>query len=569
MSQSKTKTCQNCKAKFIIEPEDFEFYKKIGAPALTFCPECRMQRRLTFWNMLELYKRKCDFSGKDIISIYRQDSPYKVYDQKIWWSDKWDAMEYGREYDFNKPFFKQFEELKMTVPRPHNLNINSVNCDYCAGTVNSKNCYLSLCNACEDCAYTIAGRSKNCFDNFFLIDGESCYEDLFCTKNYNLYFSQFSDNCIDSAFLYDCRNCQNCFACVNLRNKKYHIFNQPYSKKEYQKEIKKYYLGKYSNLLRIKKKFDEFKLKFPRRYARIYHSHNVVGDNIRNTNNCYYCFGTLMGLENCKYIHSGGNNLKDSYDIFDAGTTAELLYESVSTGINARRVYFSVKVIESVYDIQYSDHCFSSSNLFGCVGLRHKKYCILNEQYTKKEYEKIIPKIKKHMNEMPYTDKRGRVYKYGEFFPIELSPFDYNKSVAQEHFPLTKEEIIKQGYSWYQKPKSEYKPTIKAKDLPDDIKDVDKSILKEVIKCWSSNCEGTGVFRIIPQELAFYKKHKLSLPRYCPECRMWARLKQRNPIKLWKRKCMKKGCDTEFQTTYSPKRKEIIYCEKCYQEEVG
>ena len=589
MSQSKIKQCQNCESKFVIEPEDFEFYKKIDVPEPTFCPDCRMQRKFAFWNALKLYKGKCDFSGKNIVSIYRSDSPYKIYESKIWWSDKWDPMDYSRDYDFNKPFFEQFKELKLEVPRPHNLNINSVNCDYCAATRSSKNCYLCVCGETEDSAYSIARTSKVCFDNFYIVNGENCYEDLFCTQNYNLYFSQYSDNCIDSAFLYDCRNCQNCFGCVNLRNKKYHIFNKPYIKSEYEKEIKKYDLGSYDNLVKVKKRVEAFKSKFPRRYARVYKSYNVVGDNIRNTKNCHYCFYIFKGIENCKYIYDGGDNLKDSYDIFGAGVNAELVYESTIVGLNARRVYFSVKAFEGVSDIQYSDHCSTSSNLFGCVGLRHKKNCILNKQYTKTEYEKLIPKIIRHMNEMPYSDKRGRVYKYGEFFPIELSPFDYNKSVAQEHFPLNEKQCLKRGYSWYQKTKSEHKPTIQVKGLPDKIKDVNKSILKEIIECQSFNCEGIGVFKIIPSELEFYKKHNLTLPRLCPECRMWARLMQRNPFKLWQRKCQCAGhqsdnkvyqnevehthktkhCSNEFQTTYAPDRKETVYCEQCYNKEIS
>ncbi len=569
MPQSKTKTCQNCKAKFTIEPEDFEFYKKIDVPEPTFCPDCRMQRRFTFWNLLELYKRKCDFSNKSIISIYHPDSPFKVYHSKIWWSDKWDAMSYGQEYDFNKPFLEQFKQLMLNVPRPHNFNLNSVNCDYCTGTYNCKNCYLCIGNRSEDCLYSAVGLSRDCVDNFFAIESENCYEDIFCHKDYNLHFSQFTDDCIDSAFLYDCRNCQNCFGCVNLRHKKYYIFNKPYSKESYKKEIKKYNLGKYSNFIKIKKQFEKFKLKFPRKFARIYRSTNTVGDNIKNVNNCYYCFSSAQGIDNCKYVFSGGWHLKDSYDIFDGGTDSELLYEIVTSGENAQKVFFSANIIRSVYNIEYSNECYSSSYLFGCIGLRHKQYCILNKQYTKKEYEELVPKIKKHMNNTPYVDKKGRIYKYGEFFPIELSPFDYNKSVAQEHFPLTKQQTIDQGYSWHDKPKPEYNPTIKAKDLPDNIKDVDDSILKEVIQCSSSNCAGSGVFRIIPQELKFYKRMNLPLPHICPSCRMWERLKQRNPMKLYTRQCMNKGCTNTFQTTYAPDRPEIVYCEKCYNKEVG
>ncbi len=580
-----------------------------------------MQRRMIVHNIIELYKRKCDFSGKEIISMYHSNSPYKIYESKIWNSDKWDPMKYARDYDFKRPFFEQFKELKLNVPKSHNLNINSVNCDYCALVVNCKNCYLCSGNNSEDCAYSIVGLCKDCFDSFWLLKSEQCYENSFSNQNYNVYFSQYSDNCIDSTFLYDCRNCQNCFGCVNLRHKKYHIFNKPYTKKDYQEEIKKYYLGDYNNLEKLKKQFEKFKLKFPRKYARIYNSHNVLGNDIKDTKNCHYCFFTAEGVENCKYIWAGGNNLKDSYDVFDGGTNSELIYESATAGKNLQRVYFSVNIIDNVYNIQYSDTCFSSSSLFGCVGLKHKKYCILNKQYTKQEYEKLIPEIKKHMNEMPYIDKKGRIYKYGEFFPIEFSTFDYNKTFAHEFFPLTKKQANKQGYRWYDKPKSEYKPTIKAKDLPDNIKDINKDIFKEVIECGNvkppmsnsslchsresgnpvknsrggeiaasrtprndrgegeaemNSCAGSGVFRIIPQELKFYKKMNLPLPHLCPNCRHRERIKQRNPLKLWKRQCMNpsvdetgKRCNNKFQTTYSPERKEIVYCGECYNKEVG
>lgn len=37
---------------------------------------------------------------------------------------------------------------------------------------------------------------------------------------------------------------------------------------------------------------------------------------------------------------------------------------------------------------------------------------------------------------------------WGEFFPIEISPFGYNETVAQEYFPLSKDDCKKQGWSW-------------------------------------------------------------------------------------------------------------------------
>ncbi len=248
----------------------------------------------------------------------------------------------------------------------------------------------------------------------------------------------------------------------------------------------------------------------------------------------------------------------------------------------------------SCRDLSYCRMCHSSNNLFGCVGLKKKQYCIFNKQYTKEEYEQLVPKIIEHMNSMPYVDKKGRVYKYGEFFPPELSPFSYNETIAQEYFPLTKESAIEQGYSWKDPEERNIPITIKSEDLPDHIKDVDDSILKQIISCehkGTCNEQCTTAFKIIPQELEFYRKMNLPLPRLCPNCRHYQRIKQRNPLKLWKRKCQCQGqianskeqivykntivhthgtepCPNEFETTYAPDRSEIIYCESCYNSEV-
>ncbi|KKU05303.1 MAG: hypothetical protein UX07_C0018G0013, partial [Parcubacteria group bacterium GW2011_GWA2_45_30] len=76
------------------------------------------------------------------------------------------------------------------------------------------------------------------------------------------------------------------------------------------------------------------------------------------------------------------------------------------------------------------------------------------------------------MNSMPYIDQKGRVYKYGEFFPPELSPFAYNETIAQEYFPLTKEQAQEQGYSWKDPEPRNYEIQIKNNQIPDHIKDV-------------------------------------------------------------------------------------------------
>ena len=83
------------------------------------------------------------------------------------------------------------------------------------------------------------------------------------------------------------------------------------------------------------------------------------------------------------------------------------------------------------HHVWYSMNCYDSSYLFGCDGLRNKQYCIFNKQYTKEEYEVLVTKIIGHMQQ---TGERG------EFFPSSMSSFGYNETVANEYYPINKEE---------------------------------------------------------------------------------------------------------------------------------
>ena len=125
-----TKNCQNCKQQFTIEPDDFTFYQKMDVPAPKLCPQCRYIRRLLDRNEYNFYKRTCDATGKSIISIYRPDVPFPVYTQEYWKSDAWDALSYGLDFDFNRPFFEQYEKLRRTVPHLALVNSSSVNSEY-------------------------------------------------------------------------------------------------------------------------------------------------------------------------------------------------------------------------------------------------------------------------------------------------------------------------------------------------------------------------------------------------------------------------------------------------------
>jgi len=571
-----TKQCVNCKQNFVIEPEDFAFYEKISAgwrmPAPTWCPDCRSRRRMQWTNYRHWYPRELD--GKRVLSYFHPEAPVNVMSVKEWWSDSWSGLEYGREYDFSRPFFLQFIELYREVPRPHMINdLESTRCDYCNDVGTSKNCYLSTTIIeSEEINYsTTVVASRELWDSFWVFKSELCYECIDCYSSRGVMWGQNVDSCLDSMLLFDCKNVSNCIACVGMRNAQYSIFNEPVGKQAYEEFLSTLIAGGYDAWLKLKERFEAFKLTRPHRYAQIHHSVNCTGDQIRGGKNCKQCFDVSQELEDLKFVTYAGLGIKDSYDCYNAGSIANTLYEGNLVGSDSSRLFFCNNVMKGCMNIYYSDNCVGSSNLFGCVGLKKNSYCILNRQYSKQEYEELVEKIKQHMNDMPYTDAKGRVYKYGEFFPPELSPFAYNETIANEHFPLSKDEAQEQGYKWRDQEKRSYQITLRANDLPQDIRELSDNITDEIIECEDASqsvCGCTTAFRILEKDLEFYRRFNIPLPRLCPNCRYKKRFLRRNPLKLWHRKCMNQGCTNEFETSYSPDRPEIVYCEKCYQQEV-
>jgi hypothetical protein len=568
---SEIKVCQNCKGEFTIEPDDFSFYEKIKVPPPTFCPECRLIRRSIWRNHRSLYKRNCFLCNKFLITMYSDSAP--VLCNECFYGDKFDSFAYGQDYDFSKPFFEQLKNLIGVVPRLYTLRAgNLINSDYTNFTKDNKNVYLSYSvSGCEDSMYCEnSDFVKNSLDIYSSKKLDNCYYNIGSDGNYNTLFAIQSMNCLDSAFIYDCVNCSNCFLSFNLRNKKYFFKNQQLSKEEYERKIESLKLEKFSNFEKIKKEFDELlKSKAIHRYASVYHSENVEGDYISNSKNIKYSFN-CYDSENISFANRS-LGAKDCYDNQGIGFGSELVYESVASTLNDFKDSFVYLCINNCRECEYSLILKNCKNCFGCVGLTNASFCIFNKQYSPDEYFIMVNKIKKQMNERPYSDKGGRIYKYGEFFPFDLSPFSYNETHALEFFPINKEEAEKRGYSWKDREKRDYPITLQTNNIPEGILEIDDSILKETIECQNKGDEKyqcTSAFKIMPEELKFYRQKGLPLPRICPNCRHFEMLKYYNPMKLWHRKCMKEGCPNEFETSYTPERPEIVYCESCYQKEV-
>jgi len=537
--------CNECGQNFEYLQGEIEGYKGFDFPLPLNCPECRQRRRLAFRNERRLYYNKSFLSGRKIIALYPEESPFRVIDQDEWWSDKFDASIYGRNFDFNRPFFEQFKELQKEVPRWPRIFVNCENCDFTNNCAECKDCYLAFSSyESENVHYGVrVYNSHNCLDAYHLYDSEYCSNCLSCRKCYNVHFSQLAENCNDSYFLFDCKACQNCILCAGLRQKSYMILNKQYSKEEYE-IYKKEFLKKINTEKdEVLKLFENLKASIPHRDLQITNSENCVGDYISSSKNLTHCF-YATDCEDCANIFNS-YSMKNTYDGF-ALDRGEICVEC-DTSFETYNCAFTTYVGSSHF-LKYCDQCFYIDYCFGCIGLNRRKYMILNKQYSKEEYEKLVSKIIEHMK------KTGE---WGKPFPYSLSPFAYNQTVANDSYPLTKDEIIKKGYFWYNQ-KEEAKYFGQEYRIPNNLDEVDKSICNRILVCektWKN-------YKIIPQEYEFYKKFGLPMPRICPDERYKELLKLQNPYNLRNTNCAE--CDKLIKTSYKEGTPYKIICEECY-----
>ncbi len=557
------KNCQNCKKDFTIEPEDLNFYQKIDVPLPTFCSECRMQRRMAWLNFSALYKRPCDLCKKEHISMYHPDASVTVYCPDCWWSDKWEGLEYGIDVDFSRPFLEQFHEQFKRIPLLSlSLNKDSIETSpYCNHAGSLKDCYLLFnSNHAEESGYSYMVTSSNNIYNSGMImqsnwifDCRNTFMSSRCVGGRGNIIE-----CIDTYFCRDCTNCQDCFGCVNLKNKKYHIFNKPYSKDEYFQKISEYDLSTPLGYEKAQNDAMDFWKTISPKPIYIESSVNSSGNYIFNSKNARHCYD-VTGVEDCAYIQSIYNiPVTDSYDITGFGEGLDLAYEGVIVGGKASNLKAVSECGYDIRNVEYSKLILNNSrDCFGSIALRGKQYCILNKQYPKDEYELLVQKIKQHMKEMPYIDKKGRVYQYGEFFPIEFSPFAYQDSLANNFIAYSEEQVTSNNYLSFSQKNQENPQTPTFVDENKNISEYDESVCQIVF-----TCKKTGKpYKISKEELRFLQKMKLPLSLYAPIQRIndiinyWA-----NNSKLIKRQSSETG--EELFTPYTAQDVPVILTKK-------
>jgi len=443
----------------------------------------------------------------------------------------------------------QLNELSVAVPHNSLITSNCVNSDFTNYFLNSRNCYLVFGGSHnENIMYGkfVVG-SKNLMDCLSVGNCELCYEGNSSYGCYGCRFFVQCRNCSDCLMTEECLGCRNCIACFGLRNKEYCFLNKYIGKEKFEELATKYKTLSQMDIVDLKAKLAKLSVDLPHVQSHIYASEGCSGDNVLNCKNCEYAFDAT-NCEDCKYINFTpfANHCRDG--IFSAPGPTEFCYQTCSVVGNSNSMSIFM-VWNSGAHIYYSMECHGCSDCFGCVGLKNKKYCIFNKQYSKEEYEKLVGRIIEQMGE-----------DWGQFLDPKLSSFGHNEAVGQEYFQISKEEALKAGFKWRDEENKKYQEA--TYKIPGVITEVPDDVVDKVLAC--ENCGKN--YRIIPEELKFYRLIGIPLPLNCYDCRHMKRIAYRPDFFLHKRKCAK--CGKEMESVYAPERPEKVYCEECYLKEV-
>jgi hypothetical protein len=552
-------TCRQCSIGFEITDEDLAFLDKVSPifndkkepiPSPTLCSDCRLQRRLVRRNQIQVYRGTSSVTGKQIMSMFPEDLTVVQMEPEEWYKDAHDPLAHGKDWDPSQPLFSQLAPLLQVVPL-YSLSVLSVEASEFSNNASfMKNCYLTFNTShVQDSLYCEnIWHSKDCIDCSNVYGCELCYDCTSCMECYNVQNSELSNNCSDSMFLRSCKGCRNCFGCANLMNQEYCLFNEKLKKEEYERRIQELDLSSHRQRNEIAARVLELWKQWPRPHEIAVQAENSSGNFLIQTQNAYKTF-FARDAQNVRYGFNTIDKVRDCMDFTIYGDDAQMLYECHIVGDVAYHLAFCNECWGRVAEMYYCEFCVACSNCFACVGLHNKQYCILNKQYTKEQYEELVPQIIEKMRESG---------EWGEFFPMQSTTYPYNHTIAQRYFPLTKEQALAEGLRWYDRDTEDVTLAINADQLTDGIPETDDAIIVK-------SAESGRAFKITSQEIKRYRQFNVPLPRIAYNERMEARAKKLFSIHLYDRTCAKTG--KPIQTTIPPDSPWIVWDREVWEQE--
>ncbi len=391
-TQPGERVCVATGEKWVMGEREIEWYRKFNVPPSKYSPLTRQKLAHSYFIIFDIWYNKHAETGEPIISNIHPATGIRVLPDKEWFEQ--DFLSHGRSLDIKEPFFDQLYELSRSVPRAAGYNY-----------VPPKNSISFISFGDQDSYFVLACKSKRTFYSVNAYDVEdcaelthvnnaqNCYNILRSDRVFNCRFLHECKDCLDCNFLFDCRNCEHCFGATNKRNKKYLFFNEQLTKEEWENRVSKIDLCSYKVRSEYERQYDALvnEAIWPENFN--INAEDSAGEYLVDVSNCVNCYYTnapgSRDCEDCTYFEHGA-----SHDCYNIAAPINASYCYYGIGTQGSNLLYAMSINVECQNCEYCELCYDCEYCFGCVGLRHKKYCILNRQYTEDEYWGKLDELK-------------------------------------------------------------------------------------------------------------------------------------------------------------------------------
>ncbi len=545
------RVCAMTGEKWMMDDEEISWYRKFNVPPSPFSPKARLWHlAANGWSAYQWWWNKHPETGAPVLSYVHPASGIKVLPDKEWFAK--DFSNVFLEPAVEQPFFEQFRTLQVQIPVNATRNVkepeNSI-ATVSAGDVNS---FFVQASRTRDCVYTIdCMDAENCVECSGCESIQECYRVGHSQRMFRCGFANECIDCQSSSFIFDCRNCEFCFGACNQRNKKYLWWNEQLTKEEWEKRIAEITPGNRGWLEAQKERYLKMvgsEAVWPEHFNS--QSEGSIGEYLLRCANCRYSFFGLDSQDN--YYAFGFYNARNS--TFCTSIVGDNNYQSGTNG-ESSNTKFSNSLVRCD-DLEYSFNCYDCTHCFGCVGLRHKKFCILNKQYTEAEYWKKVDEMKCAMLERGEYGKPVPTKYSFSYFP-ESGPAMYLAAKQEDWDAVGMQKFDASAEGAFGAVREGARP---AADVPENIDDLDPAV-------WSGvpieDAEEHRPFTLLAPEIAFYKEKRIAPPRTHFISRMRELIWMQNTGLFEKATCSacKKELTVAVNRTFT---KRNLHCYECY-----
>jgi len=548
------RVCALTGEKWLMTDEEIGWYRKFNVPPSKYSPRVRLFILSSFTVAYQFWWHKHAITGVSLLSVVHPATKLKVItDEEYAVSD---VSTINKNFNSDVNFLKQFRELQLQIPLAPTRNYIKPENSLVFSSYGDQNSY-----------FVGASRSKGSFFGSASFDVENSAEFFVSSQifsSHNIIHSQRIHNCryirecfdcLNSSFLFDCRNCESCFGAVNKRNKKYIFFNEQLTKEAYETEISKIDLTSRGVVDNVNKRFDEL-LSVSGIWPENFNEgcQDCLGEYLRDCKDNRFCYQMVQSNHN---YYSAFSSLPTEDSAFTGGSSLQDCYSCCPCGKsnNCKFVGWS----SQCHACEYCLNCEDCEYCFGCIGLKHKKFFILNKQYCEEDYWTLLDSIKCQMLETG---------EYGEYFPASFSQSYFPESgaaffcladtetgekIGANMFDPTSDGAIGQQLSSATKVKE-------PKEIPDRIDDLKP---EEWVGVAINDPIFKRRFAFLKPEINFYKQERIAPPNTHFISRVRKLFLSANSWFFEKQTCNKcqKNVFVAKNKTYLVKK---IYCRDCY-----